>query len=65
MQKAIIIQDCRFDKTIYLDAKELNQHLSDGWKFVSAAPFGCSVSDTGENQNSSLAAAILVILERA
>ena len=64
MQKAIIIQDCKFDDLLKLDATELNDHFSDGWRFVSATPFGCSVSDTGKDENSSLAAAIIVIIEK-
>lgn len=64
MQKAIIIEHSDWDKRLELDASELNRYLSEGWRFVSAAPFGCSTSDGGKSDSSGMAAAILVIIEK-
>jgi hypothetical protein len=62
MQKAIIIQLSTASATPWLADKELNEHLSQGWKFVSASPFGCTTSHIKENSTTILAA-ILVIVE--
>ena len=47
-----------------LDAKELNEHFSQGWSFVSAVPFGVSVSEGGETEHGSALAALLIIIEK-
>jgi hypothetical protein len=66
-QKAIIIRtqgtssDPNLDK---LSAAELNSELKDGWRFVSATPFGVGSAAGGENKGRHSAAAVLVIIEK-
>lgn len=65
MQKAIVIESsgCHVS-SLKLNATELNQYFASGWKFVSAAPFGCSASNGGETKETAMTAAILVIIEK-
>ena len=64
MQKAIIIQgQGQNDDLVGLDTTELNKHFADGWRFVSAAPFGVSVSQGGHASDHTHRAAILIIIE--
>jgi|GEM_PF-1520920 len=63
MQKALIIQTGG-RHAVSLDTTELNTYLSQGWRFVSAAPFGVSVSEGGETTSEAALAAILVIIEK-
>lgn len=66
MQKALVIQ-CR-SKNDYgsspISCEELNKHLSEGWNFVSASPFGVGVSEGGETNCGSAIAALLVVIEK-
>ena len=64
MQKAIIIKT---EPTNYgeLDLTELNDHLSGGWRFVSATPFGVSSAEGGQSKMGALFAAILVVVEKS
>ena len=65
MQKAIIIQTRGHDEYhSSLDATELNKHLSEGWRFLSASPFGVSVAEGGETTSGASFAAILIIIEK-
>lgn len=67
MQKAIIIQSRCYknNRLTDLDTTELNKHFADGWRFVSAAPLGVSVSNGGETTGESELAAILIIIEHS
>ena len=64
MQKAIIIQSFQRDQSISLSSKELNDYLYEGWRVVSATPFGVSVSSGGQGNFQPFGAAILVIIEQ-
>jgi len=65
MQKAIIIESSSFNTGgLKLSALELNQHLAEGWRVVSATPLGCSVSNGGKTEDTAMAAAILIIIEK-
>ena len=66
MQKAIIIRTSvgQYRSQIGLDTTELNTHLSEGWRFVSAAPFGVSAAQTGTSSDWMVFGAILVIIEK-
>jgi len=69
MQKAVIIQHTPNNSGVYgrlptLDATALNSHLAAGWRFITAVPFGVSVSCCGDGNGDSAFAAILVIIEK-
>lgn len=64
MQKALILQKRGMTNVNPIESSELNKHFSDGWKFISAAPFG--VASAGQNAGCGVDsfAAILVIIEK-
>ena len=66
MQRALIIKHYHQEiQTDYSDlaADELNWHFNDGWRLVSACPFGCSVSQ-GAAEYGAWFAAVLVVIEK-
>lgn len=65
MQKAIIIQAhvVGLRAEIELNADNLNEHLSKGWRVVQATPCGASVSESGSDGRCGYAA-VLVIIEK-
>jgi hypothetical protein len=65
MQKAIIVQDAGLkEHWSYLKATAVNKAFAEGWKFVSASPFGVATALSGESNNSYFVVAILVIVEK-
>jgi hypothetical protein len=63
MQKALIIKSSSQSNDCLgpLNAGELNEHLSDGWIFVSATPFGCSMAPGDGEQGSAIAAMLVIV----
>jgi hypothetical protein len=67
MQKALIIQNLTTSNknSNPLSSDDLNKYLADGWRFVSATPFGVAAAEGGETNAGSAYAAMLVIIEKA
>jgi hypothetical protein len=64
MQKAIIIRVTTTSSSIGIEPKELNEHLKDGWHFVSATPFGMAPAGGGDSGGHQCFLSMLVIIEK-
>lgn len=63
-QKAIIIQGTGSSSLPKLSVDALNKEFADGWRFISANPFGMASSHGGGSKEKCIAAALLVVLEK-